>query len=273
MAAGVLLILALPAPPTVAAQLPGDTLRLGMDDAVRIALERNPALRLSRLDVDAADAKVRETRGSLLPQVGSSTGFTRDIISTNPFAGTRALGQLGGQAPTGWLFFNEQARTDCDPQTQPIPLDRFQERQEQAFQREGISAEEGGANPFAVPNQFQAGLSLQQPLWDPGAAARVRGLRAARSATVAGTRRQLAVTVDSTRQAYLAALLARERAGVFARSVERTRTSAEESAHGVEAGVAPVFERLSAEVELGNLRTELIERRKRRKRSPASGSG
>jgi outer membrane protein len=254
-----LLGLPLAAAPAEAMQAPTDTLRLGMDDAVRIALERNPQLRLSRLEVEAADAEVREARGWLLPQVGSSTGYTRDIISTNPFAGTRALGQLGGQAPTGWLFFNEQARTDGDPQTRPIPLDDFQERQERAFRREGVSPDDNGANPFAVPNQFQAGLSLQQPLWDPSAAAQLRGARAARSATVAGTRRQLAVTVDSTRQAYLAALLARERASVFARSVERTRTSAEEAARRVETGVAPVFERLSAEVELGNLQTEWIE--------------
>jgi outer membrane protein len=243
-----------------AAQQPAaaDTLRLGMDDAVRIASARNPELRLSLLEVEAAEAEAREARGGLLPQVSSTTGYTRDVVSANPFAGTRALGQLGGGAPTGWLFHNEQARTDGDPSNRPISLERFQERQEAAFREAGVSPDDGG-NPFAVPNQFQAGLSLQQPLWAPGAAAQVRVARAARDATAAGARRQLAATADSVRRAYLGALLSRERAAVFARSVERTRASVAEAERRVAAGVAPVFERLSAEVELGNLLTDRIE--------------
>jgi len=252
--------LVLIASPVSAMQAPAaaDTLRLSMADAVGIALELNPALRLSRLDLEVADAEVREAAGGLLPRVTSNTGYTRDIVSANPFAGTRALGQIGAEAPTGWLFHNERARTDGDPASRPIPLDEFQDRQEQAFERAGVSPGEDG-NPFAVPNQFQAGMSVEQSLWNPAASAQVRGARAARRATAAGTRRQLTVTVDSTRQAYLAALLARERAAVFARSVARTAESLVEAERRVDAGVAPVFERISTEVELGNLRTELIE--------------
>jgi hypothetical protein len=72
------------------------------------------AMLLSRLEVEAAEAEVREARGGLLPQLSSGSSFTRDIVSTNPFAGTRALGEPGGAARGG-----AAGRREAPPSTRP----------------------------------------------------------------------------------------------------------------------------------------------------------
>jgi len=250
-------------PPPLAAQRPAvsDTLRLSMADAVRLALERNPALRLSLLDVDQADAEVREARGGLLPRIATDAQFTRDIRPIDPFAGTQAGRLVGGQEPSDWLLFNERARTDGNPSTQPLPLPEFQARQERAFEREGVSPGSGGVSPFNVPNQLQAGLSFSQAVLAPGSAAQLRTARIFREAASAGLRRQAAATADSAQRAYLGALLANAQAEVRRRGTERSEAAAEEAARRVAAGTAAITERLASQVEAANLRTELLEAR------------
>ncbi len=258
-----------PRPGSAATPRPGpaDTLRLGLTDAVELALERNRALQLSRLDVVEAEAGFAEARAGLFPQITSMAGFTRDVRPTDPFAGVEVGELFGAGAPTDWLLFNERARTDGDPATRPIPLDEFQRRREQAFLEAGVPPDEAAPSPFAVPNQFQANLSLSQPLYSPSAAAEARRGRLQRDASFAGLRRQLVETVDTVRQAYLGALLAREQAEVLARSVARGEAALAEAVRRVEEGVAPVTERLGAEVEVGGLRGELLQLRLQEVRS------
>jgi outer membrane protein TolC len=247
--------------PYAAAPVAEDTLRLTLDGAVRLAVERSPALRAARLDVREAAVRVREVRAETAPQLAATASYTREFASPNPFAGTDALGIFGAQAPTDWLLWNERARTDGDPQTEPIGLDEFRQRQEATYRDADVERRAGGDNPFAVENQFMAALSFEQVLWSPAALAELRAAEAEQAGTLAGARRQVLTIADTVRQAYLGALLAGERATVLARSVERTRAEAAEAARRVEQGVAPVPERLAVEVDLGNLRTDWIEAR------------
>jgi outer membrane protein TolC len=245
------------------AQVPAamDTLRLTLDGAVRLAVERSPALRAARLDVREAAARVQEVRAETAPQLAVMASYTREFASPNPFAGTDALGVFGAQAPTEWLLWNERARTDGSPQTEPIPLDEFRQRQEAAYRDAGVEPRGMRDNPFGVENQFMAGLSIEQVLWSPAALAELRAAEAEQAGALAGARRELLTIADTVRQAYLGALLAEEQAGVLARSVERTRADAAEAARRVGQGVAPVPERLAIEVELGNVQTDWIEAR------------
>lgn len=50
---------------------------LSLDDAVRLALENNPALQASRFDAEAADAGYRRVRSALLPRVQIQASYTR----------------------------------------------------------------------------------------------------------------------------------------------------------------------------------------------------
>ncbi len=53
--------------------------RLTIDDAVRIAMEKNSDLQSARLDVDRADARVQEAIGYALPTVDLSGRYTRSL--------------------------------------------------------------------------------------------------------------------------------------------------------------------------------------------------
>jgi outer membrane protein TolC len=254
---GLAVLLALLPAQLLDAQSPGP-LHISLDDAVEIALRQNPEIRLGVIDLERTDADIREARSSLLPRVTSSTSFTRDLVLTDPFVGTPAADLFAADAPADWVAFNEQRRTDGDPGTQPIPLPEFQARQQQAFREAGVEPTAPARSPFAVPNQFQAGLSLSQALYAPGATAEVRASRVARDATTAGLRRERAIVADDVRRAYLAALLAREQAEVVRRSVERSEIALKEAIRRLDAGVAPISDRLAAEVEVANLQSELL---------------
>jgi outer membrane protein TolC len=75
---------------------------------------------------------------------------------------------------------------------------------------------------------------------------------------VAGVRREEQLLIDTVRRQYYQALLAEATRKVVSQSVTRTSKTAEEASLRVARGVAPKFQRLSAEVELANLETQLI---------------
>jgi outer membrane protein len=240
-----------------------DTVRLTLEAAVQRAVERSPAVRAARLEALEAFTRVDEVRAELRPQLSATASYTRELAAANPFAGTDALRMFGQGAPTDWLLWNERARLDGDPATRPIPLDEFLERQEAAFREAGVPMRGMRDNPFSVENQFMGGIAFEQALWSPAAVAELRSAEAQREAVLAGVRQDALTVADSVRQAYLGALLAAEQAAVLARSVARATVDAEEAARRVAQGVAAVPERLAAEVEAENLRTDLIEARTR----------
>jgi outer membrane protein TolC len=240
-----------------------DTVLLTLEAAVQRAVERSPAVRAARLEALEAFTRVDEVRAELRPQLSATASYTRELAAANPFAGTDALRMFGQGAPTDWLLWNERARLDGDPATRPIPLDEFLERQEAAFREAGVPMRGIRDNPFSVENQFMGGIAFEQALWSPAAVAELRAAEAQRESVLAGVRQGALTVADSVRQAYLGALLAAEQAEVLARSVARATVDAEEAARRVAQGVAAVPERLAAEVEAENLRTDLIEARTR----------
>lgn len=231
---------------------------LSLDEAVQIALVHNYALRQTRLDEENADVQVREAWGALIPSVSLNSSYTRNVRTPNPFAGSEAGGLFESLGFVEWLSFNEEARTDDNPDTQPISFPEFQEQQQQGLREAGISPG-GGGNPFAVPNQFEAGVTVSQVLFNASAFAAVRGADRLREIRERGTDREEQLLIDEVRATYYQAVLARERARVVQQSVDRVQRTVSETAQAVEQGTAPKFDRLSAEVELSNLRTELTD--------------
>ena len=127
----------------------GSALPLSLEEAIQIALERNYAVRTAALDVANANAQVREAWGQVLPGVDVSSSYTRNVVEANPFAGSDAGGLFGALGSIDWLAFNEDARTDDDPTTEPISLEEFRRRQQQGFDDAGIVLNSGD-NPFGV---------------------------------------------------------------------------------------------------------------------------
>ena len=239
--------------------LDADTpLVLTLDEAVQIALVSNYAVRGDRLSIENAEAQVREAWGQVLPQVDASASYTRNLKSANPFAGSAAGGLFGSLGFVDWLAFNERARTDEDPGTVPIAFPEFQDRQAQGLREAGISLG-GSDNPFAVENQFQNGLTVTQTLFNGSAFAAISGAERLKDINRKGLARQEQLIVDEVRRSFYQALLAQAQAGVVESSVGRTAATLSETARRVAQGVAPKFQRTSAEVTLANLETQLVQ--------------
>ncbi|MFQ5568353.1 MAG: TolC family protein [Rhodothermales bacterium] len=231
---------------------------LTLDEAIQIALVNNYTIRNNRLDVDNTRAQVREAWGEVMPQVDLSSGYTRNLKTANPFAGSEAGSLFSSFGFIDWLAFNERARTDDDPTSVPIAFGEFQDRRFSGLQDAGIDLGSGSDNPFSVENQFQNSVSITQTIFSGRAFAAIAGAQRLKEINERGVDRQEQVLVDQVRQAFYQALLTREQARVVAQSVTRTRSTYEEVAKRVAQGVAPKFQRLSAEVQLANQETELV---------------
>ena len=250
-------------PPGRALAPDAEKVTLTLGEAIEIGLARNYALRDTRLDVADADAQVEEARGEILPDITLSGSYTRNIVTANPFAGSDISGFLGGGNVTEWLAFNERARQDDDPATEPISLAQFQQLRQQGLEQAGVVIGDADDDPFSVENQFFAGIQLTQTLYDGAAFAAIEGAETLKEVNESTLTREQQVVVDQVRTAFYQALLAKERARVAEQSVERTRETVEEVTQRVTRGVAPEFEQLSSEVELANLETELVQARNR----------
>ncbi len=251
-------LLLLPGPVFAQTQPAPAPVTLTLDEAIQIALVNNYTLRNSRLDVDEARAQIREAWGQVMPQVDASSSYTRNVKSANPFAGSEAGGLFASLGFLDWLSFNEQARTDDDPVSVPIAFGEFQERRFEGLQDAGIQLSTGD-NPFNVPNQFQNGISITQTLFSGSAYASIQGAARIKKINQRGVDRQEQVLIDQVRQAFYQALLAAEQTRVVTLSVERTQATLGETTRRVTQGVAPKYQRLSAEVQLANLETELVQ--------------
>jgi outer membrane protein len=95
LCAAVLLVAGLAAQPSVQ--------RISIDDAVRIAMEKNSDLQAARFEVDRADARVQEAIGYALPSVDLSGRYTRSLKRpvfflpdfANPGSGKTQAVQIG----------------------------------------------------------------------------------------------------------------------------------------------------------------------------------
>ncbi|TVQ15617.1 MAG: TolC family protein [Balneolaceae bacterium] len=241
------------------APAPGDTLSLGLDEALEIALINSYMLRKGLLDIDEASAQVREAWGNVYPQVNATANYTRNIKSPNPFAGSSAGDFFQSFGAIGWLAYNERARTDGDPSTSPIPFDEFLDRQQQGYEEAGITPPGLDSNPFAIDNQFQGFINVTQALYNGTAFAAIRGAEQFKKLTDDQRTRDRQIVSNEVKTAYYRALLAQEQSDVLRRSIQRTRRTVEDAARTVAEGVTPKYQRLNAEVELANLQTNFIE--------------
>jgi outer membrane protein TolC len=263
-------LLGLPSSPTWAQEAPeapvvsaseDDPVTLTLSAAVGMALKQNLDLQAAQLDVRDADAQVREAWGNLYPSLDMTGSYTRNVVTANPFAGSDAANFIGGGGETEWLAFNERRRLDGNPGTTPVSYPAFQQRQQDSLAAAGISLGGGGGNPFGVDNQFNGGLQLTQTLYSKQAFASVRGSEQFKEVSRHARDREVQTTTNEVVTAFYQALLAQEQARVRTQRVERAQTTLREVSMQVKRGVTPKAQRLGAEVELANARTQMIEAR------------
>ena len=231
---------------------------LNLSEALEIALVQNYALERARLDLKESQAQIRQAWGRVWPSVDGNASYTRNLAVANPFAGSDAGDLFSGFDAVGWLAFNEEARTDNDPETIPISFSDFVRQQTVGQRAAGIPEPDPDANPFFVANQFNFGLTVRQLLYDGAAFAGIRAARTAEEASEAAISNQMHRVVEDTAVAYYDAQSAKEQAIILEKSVSRATAALDETKKRVSQGIQPRFAELSAEVELANLQTQLV---------------
>ena len=238
---------------------------LSVEEAVQRALAYNYAVRNSRLDVAVAEEQIQEAWGQLFPQLDASAGYTRNVVTANPFAGSDAGNLFSSLGSSGWVEYNEQIRQQNiaagrPPNQGTLTVAQFQERvREGQLDAAGGELPPAGSNPFSVDNNFTTGLSLRQTLYNGAAFSAIRGAQELLDLNQLALDRQQQLTVQEVRNAFYQALLAQQQVNVTGQSVARTQETLDEVTQQVRAGVVPKFQRLSAEVQLANLETELLQ--------------
>jgi outer membrane protein TolC len=231
---------------------------LTLPEALELALVRNYGLALAQLDIDGAHTQIEQAWGSVYPRVDLSLRYTRTLRAPNPFAGSAAGGLFDGFDAIGWLAYNESARTAGG---QPISLADYQQRNADGLDAAGI--EPAADNPFLVENAVNAGINVTQTLYNGAAFAAIRGAESYQRQVESTLRAQQQEVAQQVSETYYGALLAQAQVAVLHKSVERTRDTVSEVTERVSHGVLPTFQQLSAEVELNNLQTSLIQARAR----------
>ena len=237
-------------------QASDDTLNLTLDEAVRIALSENFNIQQEMLAVENAEQQVKEAWGTVYPQLSGSFDYQRNVVTANPFAGAEAGGIFDGLGAIDWLQYNENQRLQGE---NPITFEEFIQRQQQGYVEAGITPPAEADDPFGVDNEFTGALSLTQTLFNGAAFAAIRGAEQFKDVSRDGLERETQVIIDEVRTTFYGALLAQQQVEVLEESVERTRQTLVETRKSVQQGIGSRFDRESAEVELVNQETELID--------------
>jgi outer membrane protein TolC len=247
--AGPLLMLLLLSAGPVAAQQRADSVDLSLSHALSLALDQSEEVQVAEQQVRVASAQVRSARSSLLPQINTQIGYTKTLRSV--FQGA------GFEVPDSLLF-------------EPDSLASLAERISY-LERNTPNAAFGalgslfGNLPFGRENAWTAAATFNQPLFAGGRIlSGVQLARHAETAAEASLREARSDISLEVRQSYYGALLAREAEEIVEASVDLAAQHLARVQLLLETGQASELDALRAEVELENLRPQLVQARNAR---------
>ncbi|MEO1228128.1 MAG: TolC family protein [Myxococcota bacterium] len=251
-------------------------LRLSLADAVDLALVQSYLMRFAEVDRSIANQQIRQAFSTFFPKLDANASYTRTLETPNPFAGSSAADLFSGFNTGDWVAYNERVRggglgldpgaiaVACPNAVQNGNLTSISFSTYVQCLAAGQSAVRTGeppaadANPFLVENTFRAGLSASQLIYSGSAFAALRGAEATTKSANATYERTSGQAVEGVTTAYYGVQLARANESVIAKSTERARRTVEEVQKRQREGVVPRFDVLSAEVELANRETDLL---------------
>jgi outer membrane protein TolC len=222
---------------------------LSLPAALSLALGRSEEVRVAEQQVAIASARVRSARSALLPQVNTQVGYTKTLRSVFQDAGFEIPDSL---------------RFEPDSMASLAERIAYLERNtpNAAF---GALGSLFGNLPFGRENAWTAVATLSQPLFAGGRiTSGVQLARHAETAAEAGLREARAEIALQVRQTYFGALLAREAEQIVEASVALADEHFARVRLLLETGQASELDALRAEVELENLRPQLVQARNAR---------
>lgn len=219
-------------------------LALSLGEAVTRALRQSEEVGLARSQVDLAEAQVKGAYSALYPQLDGDAGYTRTIQSVFDTA--------------GGFTFPDTLRFDPDP---TAPLEERVRYLERNTPNAALGALGGlfSSLPFGQENVYTATVSGSQVLFAPQIGARISIARHfLQAARYHFTEEQADVRLQ-VEEAYLQAQLARELVAISEAALAQAQAFLEEERLRLRTGRAADLDVLRAEVNLENLRPQLVE--------------
>ncbi len=200
-----------------------DRLILTIDKSIELALEKNPEVRIAEKNVKKAGASIGEAYSALLPQVNGSINFQKawEIQETTI---PNFIKEMLGPSTPGYDQMPDYVRIS-----------------------------------FGLENTFTYGLNLAQPLFLGGAGiAGVKMAYASRRASEKNLESKKQNLIYQTADAFYRALLAQELMQVQEQALEQSQANLDRVVKLYNVGSASGFDKMRAEVEVANVKPEVI---------------
>jgi outer membrane protein TolC len=222
---------------------------LSLDEAVRMALEKNEDVILGRESVTAATARVQGARGAYDPVLELNGGWSRSQEPVNSVFSGAPLGHLGPEVELSEAGGGLR---------QYLPTGGSL-----ALTAHGLRQTTDGASVLLSPAYgTRVGVELRQPLLRDLAVddvrLRLRVAHADRGAAVAALRRSAANTVAAVERAYWSLVATRQALAVREDAIQLAQRQLEETRTRVQSGAAPGTELSQPRAELERRRGELL---------------
>ncbi len=224
----------------------GRPLALSLSGAVTRALSESEEVGLARAQIDLAEAQVDQAYSSLYPQFSANLGYQRTLESS--FGGGGGGGLAGGDS----LGF------DPDPTAPLEERVRYLEENATNAGLAGLGSLFSGL-PFGQEHTYSANFSGSQVLFAPQAFVGTKIAKGVREAVAYNVVEQTADVRLQVEQAYIQALVARELVDISEAAIEQAQAFLEDEQLRLRAGRASELEVLRAQVELENLRPQLVQ--------------
>ncbi len=235
----------------------GQTRRLALDEAVRIAESNSETIRIARAGVQRAQGQQYQARSQRLPQLNGSASYTRTLASQ--------FSSAGGSVP---------AVDTTKPAPPPAPCDQYllgptATTDDRLAGLEDASRCALGANPFSsfgnlgfgAKNQYNIGLAFSQNIFAGGRIQAQNNVADAgrRTADIELAAQRAQLRLDVT-QAYFDAALADRLVALAESSAVQTANVLKQTQLSRNVGNVSEFDLLRAQVTNANQRPILIQR-------------
>ncbi|RXK82282.1 TolC family protein [Chlorobaculum sp. 24CR] len=201
------------------------TMRLSLDDALKIARERNTMLKAARAKNDQADARVVQSRQAYLPKVTLSETV---LHSNDP--GAVLVGKLQQES----AYYNLMTMDMGD-----FAVDKLN-------------------HPAAITD-FHTSLQVQQPIFNRDAIIGGKMARSARKAQGFMTDRAAENIELNVKKAFYGLILAKKNLDATEQSIGIMQRYSSEAARGYAAGLVTKSDKLSTEVRVAELRDQKLQ--------------
>lgn len=207
-----------------------DTLRLSLDDCIRISLDENPSIKVADAEIDRMDLTKKSTIGQLLPNISFAGQYSRTLAKQTMYMNMDAFGggAAGGEG-------SEESTTTSK------------------------SSKKDSGFKVGLDNSWSLGFNASMPLISPQLWATLKLNDAQIMASVENARNSRISMIREVKAAYYALLLAEDSRKVIESNYDMALYTASIYKKRFEMGTASQFDTLRTSVAVKNIEPQLTQ--------------